>query len=124
MAPPQAPVQAIRREAHATPADANPMRIDYGTELELPGDAPAGSPSTVSAGPVHDNVRAIPLPKPSAALKRPGGATAPAPAARAVETAEREPGTETRVREIVVPVKLAADARYEIVIKLQIDTTS
>src|SRR5215471_6194298 len=33
---PQAPVQAIRREARATtaPADANPMRIDYGTELE------------------------------------------------------------------------------------------
>jgi hypothetical protein len=109
MAPPQAPVQAIRREAQATPGDANPMRIDYGTELELPGANEAPSPSTVSAGPVHDNVRAIPLPRPSSALKRPSG-PAPAPAARAVE--------------IVVPVKLAPDARYEIVIKLQIDTTA
>jgi len=125
MAPPQAPVQAIRREAHATAsgvhaADANPMRIDYGTELELPvaGEAaPAHEPSA-------DAVRPLPLPRPSSALKRPGGpAATPAPAAPRgnVETAEP---TETRIREIVVPVKLPPGARYEVVIRLQLDTNS
>jgi hypothetical protein len=41
-----------------------------------------------------------------------------------VETVEPAAAPDTRVREIVVPVKLAPDARYEIVIKLQIDTTA
>jgi hypothetical protein len=119
MAPPQAPLQAIRREAQATTAaaqDANPMRIDYGTELELPS---AGQP----AEPVAEAPRPIPLPRPSTALKRPGG-PAPVPVPRGgVETAEANEPTETRVREIVVPVKLAPGARYEVVIRLQLDTT-
>ena len=119
MAPPQAPLQAIRREAQATTAaaqDANPMRIDYGTELELPS---VGQ----SAEPVAEAPRPIPLPRPSAALKRPGG-PAPVPAPRGgVETAEADGPTETRVREIVVPVKLPPGARYEVVIRLQLDTT-
>ena len=123
MVPTQAPGQAIRREAQATtPGDANPMRIDYGTELELPspGDpAPALElPSSPASG-----MRSIPLPKPSASLKRPTG-PAPAASPRAVETAEAEGVTETRVREIVVPVKLPPGARYEVVIRLQLDTTS
>jgi signal recognition particle receptor subunit beta len=118
-APPQAPVQAIRREAQATPAaaDANPMRIDYGTELELP---VSGS----SVEPAADAPRQLQLPRPSSALKRPAS-PAPAPAPRAgVETADAEEPTETRVREIVVPVKLPPGARYEVVIRLQLDTTS
>jgi len=78
---------------------------------------------------VHENVRAIPLPRSSAALKRPGS-PAPAAAPRGVETAETpdsdpaSPNSQARVREIVVPVKLPPDARYEIVIRLQLDTTS
>ena len=129
MAPPQAPVQAIRREAQATSpsgvhaSDANPMRIDYGTELELPaaGDAALSLGSSASA---PEAVRPMPLPRPSSALKRPGGPVAtPTAAAQqgGVETAEP---TETRVREIVVPVKLPPGARYEVVIRLQLDTTS
>ena len=126
MAPPQAPVQAIRREANATSspgahaADANPMRIDYGTELVLPGD-PAGAHGPSASAP--ESARPIPLPRPSSAHKRPGGPVAtPAPAAQqgGVETAEP---AETRIREIVVPVKLAPGARYEVVIRLQLDTT-
>jgi mutual gliding-motility protein MglA len=125
MAPPQAPVQAIRREAHATGQhDANPMRIDYGTELELPvsGD-PAGSHEpAISGGSASEAVRAIPLPRPSTSLKRP----APVAAPRGLETAEPADtgATPSRVREIVVPIKLPPDARYEIVIRLQLDTTS
>jgi signal recognition particle receptor subunit beta len=117
MAPPQAPLQAIRREVQATTAaapDANPMRIDYGTELELP---TAGGP----VEPVAEAPRANPLPRQSSTLKRPGPAPVTAPRG-GVETAEvAEP--ETRVREIVVPVKLAPGARYEVVIRLQLDTT-
>jgi signal recognition particle receptor subunit beta len=117
MAPPQAPLQAIRREVQATTAagpDANPMRIDYGTELELP--TVAGPVEPVAEAP-----RAIPLPRPSSSVKRPGPAPVTAPRG-GVETAEvAEP--ETRVREIVVPVKLAPGARYEVVIRLQLDTT-
>ena len=119
MAPPQAPVQAIRREAQATPAaaDANPMRIDYGTELELP---VAGAQVEAAA----EAPRQLQLPRPSSALKRPAG-QAPAPAPRGgVETAEPEEAVESRVREIVVPVKLPPGARYEVVIRLQLDTTS
>ena len=134
MAPPQAPVQAIRREAHATSPgghsaadEANPMRIDYGTELELPASSEA-SASRESGPGASSAVRAIPLPRPSNALKRPGG---PAPAgggapgrAGSLDTAEPADVQETRVREIVVPVKLPPEARYEIVIRLQLDTTS
>jgi len=120
-APPQAPVQAIRREAHATSAaeDANPMRIDYGTELELP--SPGDQPLVSSASP-SEAVRTLQLPRPSTALKRPAGAPATPP--RAVETPDAVGTPESRVREIVVPVKLPPDARYEIVIRLQLDTTS
>jgi signal recognition particle receptor subunit beta len=130
MAPPQAPVQAIRREAQATSnvnADANPMRIDYGTELELP----AVGESSGSTSQAHESapMRAVPLPRPSSALKHPG-APARAAAPRGVETAEAtdpdtaSPASQARVREIVVPVKLPPDARYEIVIRLQLDTTT
>ena len=120
---PQAPVQAIRREAQATSAsdDANPMRIDYGTELELPapGDAPL-----ISSASTSDAVRTLQLPRSSAALKKPGGAPAPAAPRSIVDTSEASAHGESRVREIVVPVKLPPDARYEIVIRLQLDTTS
>jgi signal recognition particle receptor subunit beta len=127
MAPPQAPVQAIRREAHATSRaeqDANPMRIDYGTELELPAAGETREPA-VTSGSTSEAVRAIQLPRPSSSLKRPGG-QAPAGAPRGgLETAESDTdATPSRVREIVVPVKLPPDARYEIVIRLQLDTTS
>ena len=129
MAPPQAPVQAIRREAQATSAnaDGNPMRIDYGTELELP---MSGEPARVSEQPANAVPAPLPLPRPSSTLRRPGGqAPAPAPSS-SVETAEAaEPeasasGAQSRVREIVVPVKLPPGARYEVVIRLQLDTTS
>ena len=123
MVPTQAPGQAIRREAHATSAgDANPMRIDYGTELELPapGD-PAPALELPSSG--ASGMRSVPLPRPSSALKRPASPAQPA-GVRGVETAEAEDATETRVREIVVPVKLPPGARYEVVIRLQLDTTA
>jgi len=120
---PQAPVQAIRREAQATTSgeDANPMRIDYGTELELP---VAGEAPVISSASTTDAVRTLQLPRPSAALKRPGGTPAAAPTRGAVETQEAGGASESRIREIVVPVKLPPDARYEIVIRLQLDTTS
>ena len=120
---PQAPVQAIRREAQATSGsdEANPMRIDYGTELELP---VAGEAPVISSASPSEAVRTLQLPRPSTALKRPGGTPAAAPPRGAVETQETGGASESRVREIVVPVKLPPDARYEIVIRLQLDTTS
>jgi signal recognition particle receptor subunit beta len=130
MVPQQAPVQAMRREAQGSPTDANPMRIDYGTELELPGSSdPGARESTVTNASTSEAVRTLPLPRPSSALKRPGN---PAPAAAprgGVDTAEATEagGSATGasvVREIVVPVKLPPNARYEIVIRLQLDTTS
>ena len=128
-APPQAPVQAIRREAQATSAnaDANPMRIDYGTELELP---MSGEPARASEQVANTVPAPLPLPRPSSTLRRPGGQAPAAARANSVETAEvAEPeasasGTPSRVREIVVPVKLPPGARYEVVIRLQLDTTS
>jgi len=127
MAPPQAPVQAIRREAHATSADANPMRIDYGTELELPaaGQAPLTHEPAISHAETTEAVRTLQLPRPSSALKRPVAAAAPAPSGRGMmETADAGGASEHRIREIVVPVKLPPDARYEIVIRLQLDTNA
>jgi signal recognition particle receptor subunit beta len=131
MAPPQAPVQAIRREAHVTghsSADANPMRIDYGTELELPvsGEATGSHEPAITSGSTSEAVRAIQLPRPSSSLKRPGGpapAGAPRGGLETAETADTD-APPSRVREIVVPIKLPPDARYEIVIRLQLDTTS
>ena len=124
MVPQQAPGQAIRREAHATSAggeDANPMRIDYGTELELP---VAGEAPVISSASPSEAVRTFQLPRPSTALKRPGGTPAAAPQRGIAEAPAAGAAAETRVREIVVPVKLPPDARYEIVIRLQLDTTS
>jgi len=41
-----------------------------------------------------------------------------------METADAGGASEHRIREIVVPVKLPPDARYEIVIRLQLDTNA
>ena len=120
-------MQAIRREAHATSADANPMRIDYGTELELP---MSGEPARASEQPANAVPAPLPLPRPSASLRRPGGQAPAVAPSTSVETAVApEPeasasGSPSRVREIVVPVKLPPGARYEVVIRLQLDTTS
>src|SRR5262249_45514113 len=147
-APPQAPVQAIRREAQATPAaDSPPVRIDYGTEIELPsagahGHDPSPPKETVTTSPATaEAMRTLPPPRPPAATKRPrapppsgprGAPATPRPGAPVASGARGAPATlepettdggETQVRQIVVPVKLPPGARYEVVIRLQLDTT-
>jgi hypothetical protein len=131
MAPPVAPVQAIRHEAQATPAHADD-RIDYGSEIELPTPTrDVVRPAPVAATPVSEPVttpavsseaiRSVPLPRPSAVMSRPS--LAPEPVAPApVAPANADVVTSSEVRQIVVPVSLPPGGRYEIVIKLQIDT--
>ena len=76
-APPQAPVQAIRHEAQVTPAPAattEPVRIDYGEEIDLPAmnrdlsrpalqAVPEPAPAPVAPSEV---MRSVPLPRPAA----------------------------------------------------------
>ncbi len=139
MAPPVAPVQAIRHEAQATPVAHANDRIDYGSELELPtpsreitrpappAPAPVSEPVTTSAA-TSDALRSVPLPRPSATMQRPS--LAPEPTSNASErmasvprvTPNADAVTSGEVRQIVVPVSLPPGGRYEIVIKLQIDT--
>jgi len=123
-APPQAPAQLIRQEAQTTrgpsPSDSTPMRIDYGTELELPrlqGESQAGTGD--------EPVRAVPLPRPSGSVKRPGTATA-ASGGKSAPAAVETPGPDTsdaEPRQVVVPVKLPPGGRYEIVIRLLVDNS-
>ena len=128
LAPPVAPVQAIRNEAHATPVAHSNERIDYGSEIELPTPvreierlaAPVSSPVTTAAT-SSEAIRSVPLPRPSATMARPSLAPDRAPTA-SLPTPNVEPTTNSDVRQIVVPVTLPPGGRYEIVIKLQIDT--
>ena len=129
-APPQAPVQAIRREAQVTPAqaaaDAPPVRIDYGTEIELPSPgvhADAARETVTTTAATAEAMRTLPLPRPSGATKRPAAAATPAPA-RPADTDTPDGGAEGQVRQIVVPVKLPPGGRYEIVIRLQLDSAA
>jgi len=126
-----APVQAIRREAQATPPPPapEPVRIDYGTELDLPAlgaHGAVGSPLRVPAPPPAAVAAAEPAP-PEVATPAPAPAVH-APAARAPAAAEPStPGRDSsapRARELVIPVKLPPGSHYEIVIRLQIDTTA
>ena len=128
LAPPVAPVQAIRNEAHATPVAHSNERIDYGSEIELPTPvreierlaAPISSPVTTAAA-SSEAIRGVPLPRPSATMARPSLAPDRAPTA-SLPTPNVAPTTNSDVRQIVVPVTLPPGGRYEIVIKLQIDT--
>ena len=140
--PPQAPLQAMRTEAQATPTPVakESVRIDYGEEIDLPKMArePERAPTRA---PVYSLAEpALPpasppesLRMPSAPASRPAltptpsvplSSAAPARVAAAPEPANAAtPDSATQVRQIVVPVKLPPGARYEIVIKLQLDTT-
>ena len=132
--PPPAPAQAIRQEAKATakPVSRDTGRIDYGVEIDLPGGSrEQGRPSVsgaadatnASAAPA-DAVRNVPLPRPSGTQSRPTNVATPAGVVVTPEPAiSFQPDGTTQVRQIVVPVKLPAGARYEIVIRLQLDTT-
>ena len=134
--PPQAPIQAMRHEAQATPGPVTnePVRIDYGEEIDLPATSrdlsrpilqPTPEPVAMPAG-AAEAFRSVSLPRPSAPAA-PHAASATAAATAAASTPEpaapahSEAGTQ--MRQIVVPVKLPPGARYEIVIKLQLDTT-
>ena len=86
------------------------MRYDYGTELDLSafGTRDVLAPSATAAPP----------------------APRPTPGARQVssphnsETVHSPDTPAPLARELVIPVKLPAGARYEIVIRLQLDTTA
>jgi hypothetical protein len=126
----------MRHEAQATPAPAasESVRIDYGEEIDLPATSrdlsrpilqPTPEPVAVPAA-AAEALRSVSLPRHSAPAAPPAAsplatpiavATTPEPAAPAPSEAG------TQLRQIVVPVKLPPGARYEIVIKLQLDTT-
>jgi signal recognition particle receptor subunit beta len=135
-AAPQAPIQAMRHEAQSTPAPvaSEPVRIDYGEEIDLPATSrdlsrpilqPSPEPVAVPVA-AAEPFRSVSLPRPSA----PAAPSAPPPLATTTAAAHTPepaaPGPSeagTQLRQIVVPVKLPPGARYEIVIKLQLDTT-
>jgi hypothetical protein len=140
-AAPQAPIQAMRHEVQATPAPATVEsgRIDYGEEIDLPSASrdlsrpilqPTPEPVAVPVA-AAEPFRSVALPRPTAATATPAAASsAPSPQAAPVSVAPTpEPAAPThseagtQLRQIVVPVKLPPGARYEIVIKLQLDTT-
>jgi signal recognition particle receptor subunit beta len=121
--PPSAPVQAIRREVQNTPpVTVEADRIDYGTELELPSSSPreaVGSHLVSRSDPTGTNavdhggseaMQAGPGPH----LSRPGSGAA---------SRDKSEAGQRMARQIVVPVKLPPGAQYEIVIRLEIDTT-
>ena len=121
--PPTAPVQAIRREVRdSAPAPVEADRIDYGTELELPAPSPretVGSHLSSRTDPTstndsHRGSSEAVQPGPGLKLSRPGGAT---------DSQEKSEAGQRMARQIVVPVKLPPGAQYEIVIRLEIDTT-
>lgn len=132
MVPPVAPVQAMRQEAQATPGRGSSDRIDYGSEIELPTPVreviasapvtptPVSEPVTTSAV-SSEALRSVPLPRPSSMLSRPSLSSEPAPSVTKPTTNAESPAS-GEVRQIVVPVSLPPGGRYEIVIKLQIDT--
>ncbi len=132
-APQTAPVQAIRREAQATPAmAAGNERIDYGVELELPGGARDGASAapqpraeTVTTGVATEAIRGVPLPRAAGQMSRPPSPSAAttheaATPASGPDLSDREIPPLTR--QIVVPVKLPPGGQYEIVIRLELDT--
>ena len=121
--PATAPVQAIRREAReSAPAPVESERIDYGTELELPAPSPretvgshlSSRKDPASTNDSHRGASEAVQPSPGLHLSRPGVGTD--------SQDKSEPG-QRMARQIVVPVKLPPGAQYEIVIRLEIDTT-
>src|SRR5262249_3421448 len=127
-APAQAPVQAIRTEAKAaSPKPAGePVRVDYGDELDLPTagrETLRGADAfAISAAP-PEPARGAPVARPARVPARTAPATAPVTTAP-VPGPEAAADPDAQVRQIVVPIKLPAGARYEIVLRLQLDTTS
>jgi mutual gliding-motility protein MglA len=133
---PQAPIQAMRHEAHATPgpATSEPVRIDYGEEIDLPATSrdlsrpilqPTPEPVAVPLA-AAEALRSVSLPRPSAPAAPHAATPLAAPTAAAHTPEPAAPASSealTQMRQIVVPVKLPPGARYEIVIKLQLDTT-
>ena len=177
MAPPPAPVQAIRHEVQATPEPVTPEpvfevetpaapRIPATLHVEPTVNEPIQTPVTTSAA-SDDAFRAMPLPRATTSLPRPTlvppfeatpaqesleivnetaarpstvlprptlvplrdtTPTTPEPSVTAFATvtpiASPTPvaAHDVEVRNIVVPVSLPPGGRYEIVIRLQIDT--
>jgi len=123
-APPVAPAQAIAHEAAVTPAPAaEGGRIDYGREIELPGSLSAvpvnriaePAPVSVAASAPAAQPQVSAVPKPAAA---PVAAPAPQPTAVRLDTGAA-PGS--HVTPLVVPVRLAPGAAYEIVLRIEVD---
>jgi len=118
--PPSAPVQSIRREAQATPPEPSDSdRIDYGTELELPMSSPRESVGS------HATTRSEPVGVSSTRVTADAGSLSPSLKRQAAgaESADHSEAGQRMARQIVVPVKLPPGAQYEIVIRLEIDTT-
>src|SRR5262249_44072899 len=107
-----------------------PVRVDYGEELDLPaaGREPvrveeAFASSAAAAEPARslpEPIRSHPAARPAPALPR----SVPAAVALGSPPEPESAGDETQTRQIVVPVKLPPGTRYEIVIRLQLDTTA
>jgi hypothetical protein len=124
-AAPQAPVQAIRREAQATPPpEPEPARYDYGTELELPAFEARESAPPAPAPRKHVAAAAAPVVAAEPVASPPPAASPSSPTAPAVPGAAAREGARSLARELVIPFKLPPGAQYEILIRLQIDTTA
>lgn len=130
--PPMAPAAAIAREVHETPPPVElPASLDYGREINLPGESPqrvkavaaaAGVPPAPlrPAQPVQGDGAVTLRPKPAAAPEptrpEPARPQAARPAPAAVATATVEATAEAG--EHVVPVTIRAGAAQEIVLRI------
>ena len=113
-APPTAPGHAIRREAQATPPPVEDTRIDYGTELELPAPSSRDGNAAPASSKGSEGSRQATLSRPSATSAK---------AVSATETQDQMDSASPIARQIVIPVKLPPGGHYEIVIRLELDTS-
>ncbi len=124
-APPIAPAQTIAHEAATTAApEVEGEPLDYGREIELPGMAPAPlinrivEPTPVAVTAAAPAAAAQPQPVVMKIAAAPVAAVAtPAPVVR-IDTGAP---AGSNVTPLVVPVRLAPGATYEIVLRIEVD---
>jgi signal recognition particle receptor subunit beta len=125
--PTVAPARAIAREAAETGGDDDPNGVDYGREIELPGDVAAAPRVTAAMSAMATSATTRPseasrpsAPAPQASAPAPSPAPAAAPAATAVRHPEpAAPGTAGAAGEaLVVPVTIPRGTTREIVLRI------
>lgn len=112
--PPVSPAWSIAREAQETPAAPAeaPATLDYGREINLPGESPQRVKAVAAAAGVP------PLPQRPAAAPSGDGPAAPEPKPAAAPAATATVEAVAAAGELVVPVTIKAGATQEIVLRI------